>query len=128
MNKAFLNKQVSNLTIEKIVKDNCKSISILEKEIGATEVEKGISYLIADVYNAFGKQIDEHSVLQYSRELIGSYYYLALEDFLLITYNLKRKRINKICLNSFLRDFEKHAQDRAAFIEHLNYNDYLKYK
>ncbi len=128
MNKAFLNKQVSNLTIEKIVKNNYKSISALEKEIGTTEVEKGISYLIADVCNAFGKQIDEQSVLQYSRELIGSYYYLALEDFLLITYKLKRKRINKICLNSFLHDFEKHAQERASFIEHLNYNDYLKYK
>jgi len=116
----------ANLTPEKVVRGGFPSMALLKKEHGQDKIEDALAILIVEASLSFGDGFNKERAYDLAAEVITAYYYLTLEDCIIVLNRLKRTDIyGKFTPNKILAAFENYDKERFEIADELNYNKHL---
>lgn len=122
-------KVFANITPERVLGGNFKSMALIRKEEGEEKAERALAILIADTAMAFGESLNEKQAFYFSTELLNAYYYFSLEDCFIVLNRIKRGKLyGKLTLNVFLNAFETYNKERLKLADDMSFSKHLEIK
>lgn len=122
-------KTFSKLTPETIIGGDFPSLAVLRRNYNEETIENALSLLIVEASEYFGEGFSTKQAFNLSSEILSNYYYLSLEDCILVLNRLKRTTIyGKLTLNHVLSLFDAYDSERTQIVNDNNYNQHLSYK
>ncbi len=121
--KAFV-----KLTPEKVIGGNFPSMAKLKKEAGEKKLSEALAILLIDASLSFGDPMNKEQALDLSTEILTYYYYLSLEECMLVLNRLKRTKVFKFTINVVLTAFDNYDHERLKIIDDNNYSNHLSIK
>ncbi|MBS2100690.1 hypothetical protein [Carboxylicivirga linearis] len=122
-------KAFANLTPERVLGGNYKSMALIRKEEGEEKAEQALAILLADTALAFGESLTKEMALYFATEILNAYYWLSLEDCFIVLNRIKRGKLyGKLNLNTFLNAFETYNKERLNMADDLSFSKHLEIK
>ena len=121
-------RQFVKLTPEKVLRGNFPSMALLKKDEGEEKLSAALSIIIIDTSKSFGDAMYKEAAFDLATEILTDYYYLSLEDCLIVLNRLKRSKVFKFTINVVLNAFETYDKDRLKMIDDNAYSEHLSIK
>lgn len=124
----MLIRQFVKLTPEQVLRGGYPSMALLRKNEGEEKLTDALAIILIDTSMSFGDAINRETAYDLAVEIHTDYYYLTLEDCLIVLNRLKRAKVFKFTINVVLNAFETYDKERLKMIDDNAYSEHLSIK